>query len=386
MTKRSRLLLLACVLFTGFSLRPPIISITPLIEIIRSDLNLPASVAGLITTIPLVAFACLSPMGGALAVRFGLGKILRFALAMITVGIFVRSWLGVPGLMLGTLMVGIGIAFGNVLLPAVVKSRFPDRVGPMTSMYATAMNGLAGVASAMSVPLAVRVGLGWRTALLLWSVPAMVGVVLWHRNRELRLEESSAKRDKPIWRNKTAWWVSFYMGFQSLFYFSFMAWAPSVLQAKGFDAETAGYMVTVYQLIGIPGNLLMPIFAAKRPNQRGLALIIGLAYTLGLAAFWAAEGAGILLVTLVVMGVGTGACFSYCMTLMSLRAGSPATAAKLSGMSQAVGYIIAAVGPVLEGRLVDITGSWNASLFCMLLAGIGITLLGQKVCKPVIIE
>ena len=157
MTKRSRLLLLACVLFTGFSLRPPIISVTPLISIIRADLGLPASVAGLITTIPLVAFSCLSPMGGTLAVRFGLGKILRFALTMITVGIFVRSWLGVPGLMVGTLLVGIGIAFGNVLLPAVVKSQFPHRVGPMTSMYATAMNGLAGVASAMSVPLAVRV-------------------------------------------------------------------------------------------------------------------------------------------------------------------------------------------------------------------------------------
>ena len=386
MKKRSNLLLLLCVLFTAFSLRPPIISVSPLVEIIREDLSLSASTAGLITTIPLLVFAAMSPLAGGIAGRFGLGRTLCFALVCISGGIFIRSWLGVPGLLGGTALVGLGIACGNVLLPAVVKSQYPDRVGPMTAMYATAMNGLAGVASAVSVPLAVRAGLGWRSALLLWSLPAMVGVVLWLRNRSLQLGSTGGKSAKPIWRHKTAWRVAVYMGFQSLFFFSFMAWAPSMLTAKGFDAETAGYLVTVYQLTGIPGNLLMPLLAARVKDQRTLALVIGLSYTLGLAVFWAAGSLPVLIVTLVVMGVGTGACFSYCMTLMSLRAGSAPIAAKLSGMSQSVGYVIAAVGPVLLGRLADVTGGWNASSFCMLLNGVGLIVFGQMVCKPDIIE
>lgn len=386
MKKRSQLLLLACVLFTAFSLRPPIISVTPLVSIIREDLGLTAATAGLITTIPLLAFALLSPVAGTAAERFGLGKALCFALCSVAAGIFLRSWLGVAGLLGGTVLVGVGIAFGNVLLPAVVKSRFPDRVGPMTSFYATAMNGMAGVASAVSVPLAVRAGLGWRSALLLWSLPPIVGAALWLRNRHLRLGGSAGGSSAGVWRHKTAWWVALYMGFQSLFFYSFMAWGPTVLTAKGFDTETAGYLVTVYQLTGIPGNLLMPLIAARVKNQRWPALLIGLAYTAGLAVFWAAGSVPVLVVTLVVMGVGTGACFSYCMTLMSLRARNARIAAQLSGMSQSVGYVIAAVGPVLLGRLVDATGSWNTSLLCLLLNGVALTLLGQKVCKPSIIE
>lgn len=386
MKRRSNLFLLLCVLFTAFSLRPPIISVTPLVEIIREDLSLSGSAAGLITTIPLLVFAALSPLAGGAAGRFGLGKTLCLALCSICIGIFVRSWLGIPGLMAGTALVGVGIAFGNVLLPAVVKSRYPQRVTIITCTYTTAMNGLAGVASAISVPLAVRHGLGWQNTLLIWSIPPLVGALLWAANRKLRLESPGNKSSFSIWRHKTAWRVALYMGVQSLFFFNFMAWCPSILTAKGFDAETAGYLVTIYQLTGIPGNLLVPFLAARLKDPRTLALIIGLGYTLGLAVFWAAGSLPILIAMLVLMGMATGACFSYCMILMSLRAGNASIAARLSGMSQSVGYVIAAVGPVLLGRLADVTGSWNAALLFMLLNGVALIVFGHRACKPDIIE
>lgn len=384
--KKSQFWVLLCILFTAFSLRAPVIGVGPLVEYIRRDLTLSASVAGLITTIPLLSFAALSPAAGPLAARAGLGRCLQAALAAVGIGVLMRSFLGTAGLLAGTVLVGAGIAFGNVLLPAVVKARYPRRIGAMTGVYTMAMNTLAGLSSAISVPLAVRAGMGWQNALAVWSIPPLIGAAVWLPKRKMRLTETGQKSAVCVWRSKTAWWVALYMGFQSLFFYSFMAWAPSVLTAKGFSPETAGYLVTVYQMTGIPANFLTPLLADKVKNHRWLTLGIGGAYVGGFLVFWVGKHVVLLAAALVVMGVGTGACFSYCMALMGLRTENPETAAKLSGMSQTVGYAIAAVGPVLLGRLADRSGSWNSALFCILLMALGITFLGLKACKAELVK
>jgi len=385
MKKQNRSFILLGILFVAFSLRAPIVGMGTLVDYIRQDLNLSASVAGMLTTIPLLGFALLSPTAGPAAGRFGLGRTLQMALCAIAAGVLIRSYAGTAGLLLGTVLIGGGIAFGNVLLPAVVKSQYPQRIGRMTGIYTMAMNVFASLSTAFSVPLAIGLGLGWRNMLGLWCIPALVGVLIWMPLRRMSLSDGAKRSAVRVWRSKTAWWVALYMGFQSFFYYAFMAWAPTVMAEKGIGPETAGYIYTLYQLMGIPGSLLLPVLLDKVENHKILAVVMGAMYFSGFLLFWAFKGP-LLLLGMVLTGVASGACFGYNMALMGLRTENPETAAKLSGMSQMVGYTVAAVGPVLLGQLFDLTGSWTAPMISILVI-IGVdTIFGWMASRPGLVK
>lgn len=384
MKKHNRSFILLGILFLAFSLRAPIVGMGTLVDYIRQDLGLNASVAGMLTTIPLLGFALLSPLAGPTAGRMGLGRSLQMALCAIAAGILIRSYAGTAGLLLGTVLIGAGIAFGNVLLPAVVKSQYPERIGLMTGVYTTAMNVFASLSTAFSVPLAIGVGLGWRNMLGLWCIPAMAGILIWMPLRKMSLSDGGKRSTVRVWRHKTAWWVALYMGFQSFFYYAFMAWAPTVMAGKGIDPETAGYIYTVYQLMGIPGSLLLPVLL-ERVKQRVLAVATASWYFVGFILFWAFDGFWLIL-GMILAGVASGVCFGYNMALMGLRTENPETAAKLSGMSQMVGYCIAAVGPVLLGQLFDLTGSWNAPMLCILIIIVVDGVFGWMASKPGLVK
>src|SRR5699024_11533373 len=78
-----------------------------------------------------------------------------------------------------TLLVGFGIAICNVLLPGVIKEKFPLKVAIMTSAYTTSMSIFATAASGLSIPLSEGLQLGWQKTLLVWAVPAIIGVMIW---------------------------------------------------------------------------------------------------------------------------------------------------------------------------------------------------------------
>jgi len=247
------------------------------------------------------------------------------------------------------------------------------------------MNVFASLSTAFSVPLAIGVGLGWRNMLGLWCIPALAGVLIWMPLRRMSLSDGAKRSTVRVWRSKTAWWVALYMGFQSFFYYAFMAWAPTVMAEKGIGPETAGYIYTLYQLMGIPGSLLLPVLLDKVENHKILAVVMGAMYFSGFLLFWAFKGP-LLLLGMVLTGVASGACFGYNMALMGLRTENPETAAKLSGMSQMVGYTVAAVGPVLLGQLFDLTGSWTAPMISILVI-IGVdTIFGWMASRPGLVK
>ncbi len=253
--KKSERWLLIAIVLIACNLRAAITGVGSLVGMIQRDLSLSSTVSGLITTIPLLAFAAVSPLASGLAQKRGLGKTLFAGFVVLAAGILVRSYLGTAGLFLGTVLVGGGIAVGNVLIPALIKGRFPQRVGSLTSLYTTAMAVFSGVAAGVSVPLANQVG--WRNTLAIWVVLAVLALIVWFPQRGVVLEHKAQQgQHKPLLKSGTAWWVSVYMGVQSLLFYSFVAWLPTILQAKGLSAETAGYFFSVYQL---------PVAPAGRP-------------------------------------------------------------------------------------------------------------------------
>ena len=304
------------------------------------------------------------------------------SLLLLAAGILLRSAGTVAVLYLGTAVVGAAIVVGNVLLPALVKREFPERVGLMTSVYTTALSVAGALAAGVSVPLARLTGMSWQGSLALWALPALLAAVAWvpQLSRNDRPEITSAQTSlgiSDLWRSALAWQVTLFMGLQSLSYYVTLTWLPEILQADGMSAATAGWMLGITQAVAIVSIFFAPMIAGRRPSQQGVvvaAVSLSGVGTLGLLL--AGSTAGVLWVVL--LGLGQGACFGLALTLFALRAPDSEHAAALSGMAQTFGYLFAAAGPFLFGVLRDATKAWTVPLgllfaftACLLIAGLG---------------
>jgi MFS transporter, CP family, cyanate transporter len=382
---RSRLrsaLLVSGIVLLAANLRPALTGVAPLIGQIRADTGISNGVAGLLTTLPLLAFASLSPTAPRLARRFGMERALLMSLLVLASGILLR-WSGdVTALFLGTVILGAAIAFGNVLLPGLIKREFPEHAGLMTSVYSTSLGISAALAAGVSVPLAQLNGIGWRGALAVWALPALLAGVAWlpqlgRSDRPADLTASSSPAIKDLWRSSLAWQVTLFMGLQSLAYYVTLTWLPEILQGEGMSATVAGWMLGLSQVVAIVTMFLAPLVAERRPSQRGVvAVAVGVSCAGALGLLVAGSTAATLWVVL--LGLGQGASFSLALTFFALRSPDPGHAAALSGMAQSVGYLLAAGGPFLFGVLRDATGSWTVPLSlllavtaCLLIVGLG---------------
>ena len=376
---RSLLLVLGIVLLAA-NLRPALTGVAPLIGQIRADTGISNGVAGLLTTLPLLAFGLLSPIAPRVARLFGMERVLLASLLVLVAGILLR-WAGaVEALFLGTVVLGAAIAVANVLLPSLVKREFPEHAGLMTSVYSTSLGISAALAAGVSVPLAQLVG--WRGALAVWVLPALLAGVAWlpQLSRSDHPGDPSARSTpgvRDLWRSPLAWQVTLFMGLQSLSYYVTLTWLPEILQAEGMSAARAGWMLGLSQAVAIVTMFLTPMIAGRRPSQRGVVVVaVGMSGVGALGLLVAGSTASTLWVVL--LGLGQGASFSLALTFFALRAPDPGHAAALSGMAQSVGYLLAAGGPFLFGVLRDVTGAWKVPLallltvtICLLIAGIG---------------
>jgi CP family cyanate transporter-like MFS transporter len=300
-----------------------------------------------------------------------------FGLIFIVVGGAIRSYTGTVGLLAGTALIGVGISAANVLVPSIVKLKYPEKIGIITSIYITSIAIFASIGAGASYPLASS-GLGWKAASVVWSAIAIVAVFAWMPQRNLgpgtldtagkaavtagadsgELRKTKAER-KSIWKSPLAWYITLFMGFQSLNYYSLTAWIPSILESSGMTPAEAGYMAFWYQLIGIPFSFLTPIIASKVKNQKTLVIGSCAGYFLGLVMLMVFHSFAVTAVALLFLSNGGTASFGWSMFMISMKPGDADETVKLSGMSQAVGYLLAAVGPTLCGAIYDVTGTWS---------------------------
>lgn len=379
-------ILIIGIILLASNLRAPITSVGPLIAAIRDDLLISNTAAGALTTLPLLAFAFISPFAPKIARRFGLELTLLMSLIVLTLGIFLRSLGTIEALFIGTLFIGLAIAGGNVLLPGLVKKNFAHRVGLMTGVYAVSMNLSAAIASGLSVPLASLGGIGWQGSLGVWGILALVGIFLWipqmrHQHKSVKgMEQEEHQTSYQLWRSPLAWKITIFMGFQSLIYYSLVAWIPEIFQAKGLTSSTAGWMSSIMLFATLPFTFIVPILAGRRESQRGLVAITALLFGIGLAGLFLGNTLFIPL-WVILIGAGCGFAFSLAMMFFSLRTTSVQQASELSGMAQSIGYLLAAVGPLFFGYMRDVTASWTIPLVLLIIASIIIFIVGMGAGK-----
>lgn len=373
-------LLMVGIIFVAFTLRPAITSIGPLTGHIRDETGISNSLAGLLTTLPLIAFGLISPFVPRIAQRFGNEMSVLIGLLILGAGIAIRSAHTIILLFSGTIFIGLGIAICNVLLPGIVKQSFPRKVGLLTGIYTLSMGIFAGLAPGVSIPLADTLGFGWRMSLGLWTVLIITAIGFWLPL--LKVKNSSLKSPNQerstslIWFSPIAWQVTFFMGLQSMVYFSTTAWLPEILLSRGFDIAIAGWMVTLFQFSGLPANIIIPVLADRLPHQKGIALGIGLLCLAGLTGLIFTANKIIIICCIIMLGIALGAAISHGLTLIGLRAANAKQASDLSGMAQSVGYILAALGPFMIGFLFDFYQNWTIPLILLIIITVIYTIAG----------
>lgn len=354
--------LVALVFLVALNLRPSMTSVGPLLPQIGADEGLSEGLQGLLSSLPLLAFAFFSPVVPRLSARLGVERTVLAALLVLACGAVIRSFAGPAGLWIGTLVLGTAIAVGNVLVPFLVSRDYPDRVSRAISISSACLSIGAASASAVAVPLANA--LGWRGALAFWALPALLVAVLWlPRARPAPAAPAPETEHEhlpvSVWRQPTAWLVTAFVGLQATTFFILVTWLPTIEMSTGVSAEQAGLHLFAFQLVGIVAGLSVPLLV--RPDSQVLAAVSTSVPTfvgiLGLlvAPAWSP-------VWVLVAGVGNGSSLVVAQTLISLRGRSHDETAELSGMAQSVGFLLAAGGPVLAGYLADVSGGWVASL------------------------
>lgn len=374
------------VIFIAFNLRPAITSVGPLMGTIRDDVGFSNWSVALLTSFPLIAFAIMSPLAPRLGKKVTNAWALIIGLTVLIAGIGLRSISIVAFLFIGTLLIGLGVAICNVLLPSVIKEKFPLKVAVMTSVYTTCMALLATIASGVSIPLADGLQLGWQWSLLVWTIPALIGIIIWIRialknNRETRKKaEATNQKQKSsgIWKSKLAWQVALFMGLQSFMFYVIISWLAEMLIDFGTIKTTAGFMVSYFQLLGIPVSMIMPILAMKLKSQSTLVFSVNILFVLGLILLLFQNSFTMILIAVSLIGIASSSNFALALTFLSIRAENAKDAADLSGMAQSVGYILAASGPILIGSIYDMTEGWTIPILCLLIVASGIIYFGSR--------
>jgi CP family cyanate transporter-like MFS transporter len=383
-------LLVAAIVAVALNQRPAVVAVAPVLRDIRADTGMSSALAGLLTTLPVLCFGAFAPGAPRLARRIGLETAVALSLLLLAAGIALRLLSPVALLFAGSLLAGAAIAFANVLLPAYVKREFA-RPGAVMGFYSASLNIGAAAGAALTVPLANALGVGWRTALGLWLALALAALALWlpvagtgraHRTTEPLPDDAGSW---PLLSQPLARQVTAYLGLQSVQFYTVAAWLPTLLADSGVPVREGGLLLGLANIVGAAGALLAPAQAGRMRTQRPLILGVAAAYAIGLGGLLVAPASGTL-VWVAAFGLAQGSGFALALTLIVLRSPTPLVAARLGGVAQCLGYLLAALGPLLIGALHDLTGGWSWPVAVLLAVLVPMTWFGWGAARPEVLE
>ncbi|WP_372443364.1 CynX/NimT family MFS transporter [Saccharothrix algeriensis] len=366
------------------NLRPAVTSLASVLGDVRDSLGVSTAWASLLTAVPTLCFGFAAFLAPWLGRRLGMARAVGLSLAVLTAGLVLRVVDGPAAVLGGTFVACAGIAVCNVLIPVVVKDSFPGRVGLVTGVYTAALAAGAALGAAFTPGLESLLG-SWRLAVGAWAFLSLAALLVWLAGaRHGEVARSAAPRAtgprRSLFRSPLAWVVTVFFGLQSLLAYTVMGWLPQILGDAGVDRTTAGLLLAITMVLGVPVSLVVPPLAARRPGQSGMVLALGslsVAGVLGLALAPSAAPA----LWVVLIGVGMGI-FPLALVMISLRTSSTADTARLSAMAQSIGYLISATGPFAFGVLRGATGSWTVSMLVLVALLVLLTGLGWIAGRP----
>ncbi|MFD3996715.1 CynX/NimT family MFS transporter [Streptomyces sp. NPDC058583] len=357
----------------ALNLRPAITSLGALLEEVSADLHMSGTVAGVLTSVPPLCFAVFGIMAPRLARRFGPAAVVCAGMAAIFTGLILRPFAGgTVGFLAASALALMGIAVSNVLMPVIVKRYFPDRIGSMTGLYSMALALGTSMAAAATVPMTAALGGDWRIGLGVWAAIAALAVLPWiplvrdrdRATRETRATAATTETAAPrITRSRTAWALGCYFGLQATGAYITMGWMPQIFRDAGVPASTAGVLLAVTMVMGVPLAFVIPRLATRMKNQGPIVVALGLCGLAGYTGLFLAPAAGAWVWALL---LGVSNCsFPLALTMIGMRSRTGAGVVRLSAFAQSVGYLISIPGPLLVGVLYQHSGGWGLPIVLM---------------------
>ncbi|MFB6395949.1 MFS transporter [Polymorphospora lycopeni] len=386
---RGGLVILVGILLVALNLRTAVTSLGALLDEVRVGLGASGAMAGLITTMPAIAFSVLGATTPWLVRRISPARLLAVAMAVLAAGQVLRVLTGNPyAFVVLTAVALAGVAIANILLPMLVKQYFPARAGLVTGAYSMSLTVGTATAAAAAVPVAHAFG-SWRVGLGAWALLAAVALLPWLPAALRRTRPPAATGAAPTGRIRPArtrlgWAMALYFGVQSLGGYAAMGWLAQMFRDAGYSAQYAGLLLALVTAFGIPVALIMPSVATRPGALRPAVLLLSTAMAAGYLglAFLPYEGA---LLWVALLAIGHGA-FPLVLATIGLRARTAEGTVALSAFAQSTGYAIAALGPLLVGMLYAATGGWHLPIALLLVAVVVQTLAGLALARPRFLE
>lgn len=369
-------------------MRAPFTALPSIINEIATSFKIPVTDLGMLTTIPLLCFGCLSSFVPIICRRLGNNLAIMWALLILLLGAILRVF-SYPLLMVGTLLIGLATTFINVLLPAIITEQLPNQVGLMTSLYGVALDLFSAIFAYVITPLTLL--FNWQLAVIIISTLVLITLIVWipnvRLNTKLTITPDQPLHHHTIWKNWQAWCLLFYMAGSSMAFYITVTWLPTIARNHGMSHNAASIIAGFFQLFSMPAAFVIPLWASRMKKRQlliwGSSLITAVGF-IGLMA--PTHNFAYYTIMTLFLGAGTGASYSLIMTLFGLKTTDPNTTRDLSGMVQSVGYIIAALGPSGIGWLKAATGNWLMSLLVSLIVTIICTIFGLWSEKQPLIE
>jgi CP family cyanate transporter-like MFS transporter len=401
-----RALLIVGVAALGFNLRGAITSLPPVFPELQDSLHLSDTAISVLAATPVICFGVVSGFAASLSRWLGEERVLLAALIALAAGLLLRG--AAPGALLfpGTVLAAAAIAVMNVLLSSLIKRRWPQRAGFLIGLYITALSVGAITGSLVSVPLWNATGGSVALTLSWLAGPAALAALMWlpQVRHAARARASAAPRPLPdapasgpasaqapapapvqrrvaVYRYPLAWQVTVFMGVQSLLYYAALSWLPTILRDRGASAGTAGDLLALMGAGNLAVSLIVPIAAQRMRAQYALVVPTVLTMAAGLAgAVYAPLGSAVIWV--LILGAGQNAALSLAIFFTMARAPNPVVAASLSSLAQAVGYLLASLGPLEVGLLHSATGSWDVPLMVLFALTAILLVAGLLAARP----
>ncbi|WP_394213284.1 CynX/NimT family MFS transporter [Psychrobacter piscatorii] len=385
-------LVLCAMILLATNMRAPIVALGAIAPVVKEALSISEIQIGWLGAVPMLGFALGALISPAIGKRFGLENTLIAMIALLTTGMILRTVIPTwTGFLIGTLLLTLAIGFANTLAAPVIKQRTPQHIPLITGLFSLTMTVTAGIVSGIVLPLSEQVG--WQWALGGWTILGIFALLIWlflrvrlgSSNHQPVISTDKDTSDISMWRTTFAWQIAVFMGLQSLLFYTVASFLPSILVSKGLSAVSAGQMGSVFQFMA-PISILSLTWLINRGRPiQALAVfaavlnvigVLGISYlSTDLAWLWSA-----------MMGIGCSAIFTLSMMLFSLRTYTTNQSSELSGMAQAVGYLIAFFGPLGTGWLHESTDSWGLPLFIMLILMIANVVIAWLVSRPVMVD
>lgn len=392
MTRRASVLFWTGLVLVSLNLRPAAVSVGPVLEEVRTGLDMSGTEAALLTSLPVLAFAVFGALASGAAVRLGLHRVVLLAMVAVTAGLLLRSLTGSDEVFLALSLLALsGTAVANVLLPSLVKRHQPDRIGPATALYSTVLAVGLTAPLVLTVPISTALGGsvddGWRWGLGAWSLLGLAALLPWLLlSRHDRTEQAAGPRVPYLAVARTPLGIALavYFGLQSLQAYAIFGWFAQLWRDSGYSPTTAGLLVGVLTGTTIPLSFVLPrlLVSVRRPAVVLLAVVA--CYPVAYVGLMVAP-ASLALLWAVLTGAGTTT-FPLILTLIGLRARTAEGTATLSAFTQSAGYLLAVVGPFVVGTLYAATDGWTVPLAFLLVLVAPLAWLSVGLARPAYVE